>query len=87
MALLLTVFMVLRVFWIMLGLWAEARPAASTVCNRELSSLSLTLASSCPSYFFTGGPGLLAGPAGSRSWLKYVVVRQVATTLSPGAYW
>src|SRR4030081_1773569 len=29
-ALLLTVFMVLRVFWIMLGLWAEARPAAST---------------------------------------------------------
>src|SRR4030081_378774 len=29
-ALLLTVFMVLRVFWIMLGFWAEARPAAST---------------------------------------------------------
>src|SRR5258708_4406352 len=28
-ALLLTVFMVLRVFWIMLGLWAEAKPAAS----------------------------------------------------------
>src|SRR5208282_6235197 len=29
-ALLLTVFIVLRVFWIMLGRWAEARPAAST---------------------------------------------------------
>src|ERR1700681_1385476 len=29
-ALLLTPFMVLRVFWIMLGLWAEAKPAAST---------------------------------------------------------
>src|SRR5580658_9397420 len=27
---LLTAFIVLRVFWIMLGLWAEARPAAST---------------------------------------------------------
>src|SRR6266852_9361090 len=27
---LLTAFMVLRVFWIMLGLWAEAKPAAST---------------------------------------------------------
>src|SRR6266849_1247075 len=26
---LLTAFMVLRVFWIMLGLWAEAKPAAS----------------------------------------------------------
>jgi hypothetical protein len=29
-ALLLTPFMVLRVFWIMLGLWAKAKPAAST---------------------------------------------------------
>src|SRR5208283_4779133 len=29
-ALLLTVFIVLRVFWIMIGLWAEAKPAAST---------------------------------------------------------
>src|SRR5258706_4219278 len=29
-ALLLTPFMVLRVFWIMLGLWAEAKPAATT---------------------------------------------------------
>src|SRR3982074_44297 len=29
-ALFLTAFMVLRVFWIMLGLWAEAKPAAST---------------------------------------------------------
>ena len=60
--------------------------ARGQYANRELSSSSFMLASSCPSYFFTGGPGLLAGPAGSRSWLKYVVVRQVATTLSPGAY-
>src|SRR5258708_23070391 len=29
-ALFLTPFMVLRVFWIMLGLWAEAKPAATT---------------------------------------------------------
>ena len=35
MALLLTVFMVLRVFWIMLGLWAEAKPAASELGGEE----------------------------------------------------
>ena len=83
MALPLTVFMVLRVFWIMLGLWAEAKPAASTQTKIVVVNAGFIMSP----YFFTGGPGLLAGPAGSRSWLKYVVVRQVATTLSPGAYW
>ena len=75
--------MVLRVFWIMLGLCAEARPAAITQTRVVTIGFIFILSP----YFFTGGPGLLAGAAGSRSWLKYVVVRQVATTLSPGAYW
>jgi len=83
-ALLLTVFMVLRVFWIMLGLWAEAKPAASM--QPRIVVVVVNAGFIMSPYFFTGGPGLLAGPAGSRSWLKYVVVRQVATTLSPGAY-
>jgi hypothetical protein len=59
---------VLRVFWMMRGLWAEAKPAASTetrivaviVIAGFIFILSL-------SYFFTGGPGWLAGAAGSRS--------------------
>ena len=66
MALSLTAFIVLRVFWITLGLWAKAKPAAST--QARIVIVGVTLASSCPSYFFTGGPGLLAGrDAGSRS--------------------
>ena len=85
MALLFTPFMVLRVFWIMLGLWAEAKPAASM--QPRIIVVVVNAGFIMSPYFFTGGPGLLAGPAGSRSWLKYVVVRQVATTLSPGAYW
>src|SRR5450755_2941364 len=65
-ALLLTPCIVARVFWIMLGLWAEARPAAST---HPRIVVAIVIAGFIVSpYFLAGGvPGLLAGPAGSRS--------------------
>jgi biotin transporter BioY len=53
--------MVARVFWIMLGLWAEAKPAAIT------QTRIVTVGFIVSPYFFAGGTGLLAGPAGSRS--------------------
>ena len=83
MELLLTAFIVLRVFWIMLGLWAQAEPAAST--QTRIFCVGFIFIASLP-YFFPGVPGLPAGVAGSRSWLKYVVVKHVATTLSLDAY-
>src|SRR5271165_5746199 len=67
----------------MLGLCAPAKPAAMAQTRIVTIGFILILSP----YFFTGAAVLLAGPAGSRSWLKYVVVRQVATTLSLGAYW
>lgn len=80
--LLLTAFIVFRVFWMMLGLCAKAEPATST----QIRIFTVGFVFIPSSYFFTGVPALPAGDAGSRSWLKYVVVWQVATTLSLCAY-
>ena len=67
------------VFWIICGFCAPARPAASTPTRIVIVRFIVS------PYRFAGVPGLPA-PAGSKSWLKYVVVTQVATTLSLGAY-
>jgi hypothetical protein len=81
---LLTALIVLRVFCTMPGLWAKATLAASA--ETRIAVVAVIAGFIVSPYFFAGAAGVLAGPAGSRSWLKYVVVMQVATTLSPGAY-
>lgn|SRR5271156_6503001 len=65
---LLTAFMVSRVFWIILGLWAEAKPAAMTETRIVVVIVIAGFIFIVSSYFFTGGPGLLAATTvGSRS--------------------
>ena len=61
---LLTVFIVLRVFWMMLGLWAEAKPTAIT--PTRIVVVIVIAGFIVSPYFFTGGATLLADP-GSRS--------------------
>ena len=78
-ALLRTPSITVFVFWIICGFCAPARPAASTPTRIVIVRFIVS------PYRFAGVPGLPA-PAGSKSWLKYVVVTQVATTLSLGAY-
>jgi len=75
------------VFWIICGFCAEATPAASMQTRIVIARFIVS------PYRFTGVtgdfPGIPGVPAtaGCKSWLKYVVVTQVATTLSFGAYW
>ena len=67
-ALWLTTFIVSRVFWIVLGLWAGAKPAASTETRIAVVIVMAGFVFILSPYFFTGVPGLLAaGDAGSRS--------------------
>jgi hypothetical protein len=54
-ALLLTPFIVLRVFWITLGLWAEARPAA--IPQARIVAVMLIAGFIVSPYFFAGGAG------------------------------
>ena len=76
-----TVFNMARVFWMIWGFCAQAIPAASVQTRMTVVRFIVS------PYRFAGCPGLAAAPDGSRSWLKYVVAKHVATTLSLAAYW
>jgi hypothetical protein len=64
-----TAFMVLRVFWIMLGLCAEAMPTASAETSIAVFIVFAGFLFILSPYFFAGGPDFAAaaGAPGSRS--------------------